>query len=185
MLEAGVIEPSTSEWATPVVFAPKKDGTLRFCIDYRRLNAVTLRDSYPIPRMDECIDTLGDAKIFSTLDCNSGYWQIMMDDADKEKTAFVTHQGLFHFTRMPFGLRNAPATFQRAIDIILSSVKWQYCIVYIDDVIIFSKSIPDHFNHLNEVLTLLGDAGMSIRLNKSFFYIRKLNILVTLSPRVN
>ena len=177
MLKAGVIEPSTSEWAAPVVFAPKKDGTLRFCVDYRRLNAVTLRDSYPIPRMDECIDSLGDAQIFSTLDFNSGYWQVTIDESDKEKTAFVTHQGLFQFTRMPFGLRNAPATFQRAIDIILSSVKWQYCIVYIDDVIIFSKSIGDHFDHLNEVLTLLGDAGLSIRLNKSFFLHKEIEYL--------
>ena len=177
MLTEGVIEPSTSEWAAPVVFAPKKDGTLRFCVDYRRLNAVTLRDSYPIPRMDECIDSLGDAKIFSTLDCNSGYWQIEIDEDDQEKTAFVTHQGLYHFTRMPFGLRNAPATFQRAVDIVLSSVRWQFCIVYLDDVIIFSNSVDEHIDHIDQVLTLLENAGMSIRLKKSFFMHKEIEYL--------
>ena len=118
MLKQGVIELSTSEWAAPVVFAPKKDGSLRFCIDYRRLNALTIRDSYPIPRMDECIDSLGDATVFSTLDANAGYWHIPLHAEDKQKTAFTTHQGLYQFTRMPFGLTNAPVTFQRALDII-------------------------------------------------------------------
>ena len=94
MLRDGVIEPSKSAWASPVVLAPKKDGTLRFCVDYRKLNAVTIRDSYPIPRMDECIDSLGEATIFTTLDCNSCYWQIPVAEADKEKTAFVSHTGL-------------------------------------------------------------------------------------------
>ena len=141
MLELGVIEPSTSEWAAPVVFASKKDGSLRFCVDYRRLNAVTVRDSYPIPRMDECIDSLGGAQVFSTLDCNSGYWQVDIPVTDREKTAFVTHHGLFQYTRMPFGLRNAPATFQRPIDIVLSSVKWQFALVYLDDIAIFSPNL--------------------------------------------
>ena len=109
MLAIDVIEPVTSEWAAPVVFAPKKDGLQRFCVDYRRLNAVTVRDSYPISRMDECIDSLGDSQVFSTLDCNVGYWQIEIEEEDKDKTAFVTHHGLFRFKRMPFGLRNAPS----------------------------------------------------------------------------
>jgi Reverse transcriptase (RNA-dependent DNA polymerase) len=109
MLKAGVIEPSTSEWASPVVLVPKPDGSMRFCIDYRRLNAITVRDSYPLPRMDECIDSLGDARVFSTLDCNSGYWQIPVNPGDREKTTFTSHEGLYKFLRMPFGLRNAPA----------------------------------------------------------------------------
>ena len=89
----GVIEPAQSEWASPILFAPKADGTLRFCVDYRRLNAMTLRDTYPIPRMDECIDSLGDAVIFSTLDCNAGYWQIRLAHGDRDKTTFVCHAG--------------------------------------------------------------------------------------------
>jgi hypothetical protein len=97
MLRAGVIEPATSEWASPVVLVLKPDGFMRFCIDYRRLNTVTVRDSYPLPRMDECIDSLGDARVFSTLDCNSGYWQIPVSPQYKEKTTFTSHEGLFQF----------------------------------------------------------------------------------------
>jgi hypothetical protein len=97
MLRAGLIEPDSSEWASPVVLVPKPDGSMRFCIDYRRLNTVTIRDSYPLPRMDECIDSFGDASVFSTLDCNSGYWQIPVSPEDKEKTTFTSHKGLFWY----------------------------------------------------------------------------------------
>ena len=169
MLSLDVIEPANSEWAAPIVFAPKKCGALRFCIDYRRLNAVTLRDSYPIPRMDECIDSLGQANIFSSLDCNSGYWQIAMSEEDKKKTAFTSHFGIFQFLRMPFGLKNAPMTFQRAIDIILAPFKWQSVMVYLDDVIVFSNNADQHLEDLTAVLRLLHNAGMTIKFNKCFF----------------
>ena len=139
MLEARVVEPATSEWASPVVLVPKKDGSPRFCIDYRRLNAKTEADLYPLPRMDDCLDLLGDAGIFSTFDCNSGYWQISVATEDRDKTTFITHMGTFRHVRMPFGLRNAQATFQRALDIILSGVRWQTSLIYLDDVIVFSK----------------------------------------------
>ena len=119
-LKEGVIEPAQSEWASPVVSAPKGDGTLRFCVDYRRLNEATLKDSYPILQMDECIDSLGDAKIFSTQDCNAGYWQILLREEDREKTTFTCHAGTYQYIRMPFGLTNAPATFQRTLEILLS-----------------------------------------------------------------
>ena len=170
MLEANVIEPAASEWASPVVLAPKKDGTLRFCVDYRRLNAVTIPDTYPLPRMDDCIDSLGDATIFTTLDANSGYWQLPLDPDDRDKSTFTTFLGTFRFLRMRFGLRNAPATFQRALDIILSGVRWQTCLVYIDDVIIFSRTIEDHFVHLDHVLTLLRNAGITLKLSKCTFF---------------
>lgn len=170
MLQAGVIEPSMAEWASPVVLVPKPDGSKRFCIDYRRLNAITIRDSYPIPRMDECIDSLGEASVFTTLDANSGYWQVEIAPGDRDKTTFTCHEGLYRFIRMPFGLKNAPATFQRAIDIILSKVKWQYALVYLDDVIIYSKSVEDHFAHVRTVLTLLQNAGVSLKLNKCSFF---------------
>ena len=170
MLDMDVIEEAECEWASPVVFAPKPDGTLRFCVDYRRLNAMTVRDSYPIPRMDECIDSLGDANVFTTLDANCGYWQIEIDEDDRDKTAFTSHWGLFRFKRMPFGLKNAPGTFQRAADVILSKVKWQTALVYLDDVIVYSKTYEEHFEHLRTVLDLLKNAGVSLKLKKCHFF---------------
>jgi Reverse transcriptase (RNA-dependent DNA polymerase) len=122
-------------------------------VDYRKLNALTVRDLYPLPRMDEYLDSLGDAVIFSTMDCNSGYWQIPISEEDRDKMAFVTHKGLHRFTRMPFGLSNAPATFQRALDMILAGVKWQYVLVYLDAVIVYSKSITEYMEHLDYILT--------------------------------
>jgi transposase InsO family protein len=170
MLAQDVIEPATCEWASPIVLVPKPDGSLRFCVDYRRLNAITVPDTYPLPRMDECIDSLGEAVVFTTLDCNSGYWQIPVDPADREKTAFTSHFGVYQFRRLPFGLRNAPGTFQRAIDIILSGIKWKTCLVYLDDVIIFSSSRKMHLQHVNEALNLLGGAGLSLKLSKCHFF---------------
>jgi transposase InsO family protein len=170
MLAQGVIEPAMSEWASPVVLVPKSDGSLRFCVDYRRLNAITVPDTYPLPRMDECIDSLGDAAIFTTLDCNSGYWQIPVHPPDRDKTTFTSHHGTYRFRRLPFGLRNAPATFQRAIDVILSGVKWKTCLVYLDDVIIFSPDRESHLGHVDEALSLLRQAGLSLKLKKCRFF---------------
>jgi len=147
MRQADVIEPAQSEWASPVFVVTNKDGSPRFCVDYRKLNAVTIRDSYPIPRMDDCIDSLGTAKIFTTLDCNSGYWQIPIATEDKDKATVISHAGAWQFKRMPFGLTNAPATFQRALDILLAGVKWQFCLVYFDDVIVFSRTEKEHIAH--------------------------------------
>jgi Reverse transcriptase (RNA-dependent DNA polymerase) len=170
MLRAGVIEPATSERASPVVLVPKPDGSMRFCIDYRRLNTVTVRDSYPLPRMDECIDSLGDARVFSTLDFNSGYWQIPVSPKDKEKTIFTSHEGLFQFFRMPFGMWNAPATFQRFVDITLAGLTWKVCLVYLDDIIVHSRSREDHLAHLDAVLHRLYRAGLSLNLKKCHFF---------------
>lgn len=169
MLELDVIEPSQAEWASPVVLVPKPDGSTRFCIDYRRLNSLTKRDSYPLPRMDEFIDSLGDANFFTTLDANSGYWQVLMDEASKDKTSFTCHAGFYRFKRLPFGLINAPATFQRALDLILSGVRYEFALVYLDDIIIFSKTFDEHMAHLSHVLGLLKDANISLKLKKCAF----------------
>ena len=177
MLEAGVIEPANSEWASPVVLAPKPDGTQRFFVYYRKLNAKTVPDSYPLPRADDCLDSLGAAMVFTMLDCNSGYWQVALAEEDKDKTAFVSHMGTHRYNRMPFGLRNAPATFQRALDIILSGVRWQTCLIYLDDVIVFSHSHEQHIKDVNQVLTLLGEAGVSLKLKKCEFFQPKVNYL--------
>jgi hypothetical protein len=170
MLKTGVIEPANSEWASPVVLITKKDGSVRFCVDYRKLNALTIRDTYPLPRMDDYLDSLGEARWFTTLDCNSGYWQIPVAEEDKDKTAFVTHCGIHRFNRMPFGLVNAPATFQRALDMIVAGVKWMYALVYLDDVIIYSRTFEDHLKHVSHVLALLKGAGVSLKLKKCYFF---------------
>ena len=170
MLQAGVIEPSNSAWASPVVIIPKPDGSLRFCVDYRRLNALTIRDSYPLPRMDECIDSLGEATVFTTLDANAGYWQMPLAHRDRAKSAFVCHSGLYEFVRMPFGLKNAPASFQRALDLILAGFKWKTCLVYIDDVIIFSRTAEEHLVHLSDVLEALQAAGITLKFAKCDFF---------------
>jgi Reverse transcriptase (RNA-dependent DNA polymerase) len=170
MLAQQVIEPATCEWASPIVLVPKPDETLRFCVDYRRLNMVTVPDTYPLPRMDECIDSLGDAVVFTTLDCNSGYRKIPVHPGDREKNPFTSHYGTYRFLRLPFELGNAPATFQRAIDIVLSGVKWKTCLVYLDYVMVFSGSRSAHLAHVAEVLTLLGNAGFSLKLKKCHFF---------------
>ena len=177
MLHKGVISPVQSEWASPVVIVPKSDGSLRFCVDYRKLNAMTVRDTYPLPRMDECIDSLGDAKIFSTLDCNSGYWQVPIHPEDKEKTTFTSHAGTYCFNRMPFGLMNAPATFQRTLDVLLNKYNWKSCLVYLDDVIIFSEDIETHFKDVDNILGTLSRAGISLKLKKCEWFTKSVKYL--------
>jgi Reverse transcriptase (RNA-dependent DNA polymerase) len=177
MLAEDIIEPATSEWSSPVFLILKRDGGMRFCVDYRKLNNLTERDVYPLPRLDECIDRLGDVVVFSTLDANSGYWQVSMHPDDRDKNTFTCHVGTFHFKRMPFGLRNAPSTFQRAMDIILSGVRWQKCLSYLDDITVFSSSIESHVEDLDKVLSLLRDSGVSSRLDKCHFFSGRVNYL--------
>ena len=147
---------------------------MRFCVDYRRLNAVTVKDTYPLPRMDECLDSLGDTKVFSALDAISGYWQMPIPESDRDKTAFSCHSGLYRFSRMPFGLTNAPATFQRAMDILLFPFRWKSCLVYLDDIIIFSKSWEEHIVHVDEILSVLQKAGVKLKLRKCEFFVEKI-----------
>ena len=166
MLGREIIEPSKSAWSSPVVLVKKKDGSTRFCVDFRKLNGVTRKDAQPLPRIDDTLDTLGQACLFSTLDLASGYWQVQVDPKDQEKTAFVTPFGLYQFRVMPFGLSNAPATFQRLMEHVLSGLHWSICLVYLDDITVFGKSVEEHLDQLREVLTSLQNAGLKIKPSK-------------------
>ena len=162
----GIIQPSHSPWASPIVIVPKKDGSLRFCVDYRRLNAVTCKDVYPLPRIEDILASLGEAKRFTSLDLASGYWQIELDESAREKSAFTTHRGLYEFTRMPFGLCNAPATFQRVMQQVLAGVEWDSVFSFIDDLLVASKTFSEHLNHLREVLQRLRAANLRLETRK-------------------
>ncbi|KAL5497103.1 hypothetical protein EMCRGX_G013508 [Ephydatia muelleri] len=150
MLERQVIETSQGSWSSPVVLVKKKDGSTRFCVDFRQLNAVTKKDAQPLPRIDKTLDVLGSARWFSCLDLTSGYWQVEVAPEDCEKTAFVTPYGLFQFRVMPFGLTNAPATFQRLMERVLAGLHWTTCLIYLDDILIFSATVQQHFTSPRE-----------------------------------
>lgn len=177
MLQDDVIQPSNSPWASPVVLVKKKDGSLRFCIDYRKLNHVTKKDVYPLPRIDDSLDRLRHARYFSSMDLKSGYWQIEVDERDREKTAFVTPDGLYEFKVLPFGLCSAPATFQRLMDTVLSGLKWKTCLVYLDDVIVFSATFEEHLKRLLSVLQAIRSAGLTLKPEKCHFGFEQLQFL--------
>ena len=140
MLSSGIIRPSNSPWASPVIMVKKKDSSLRFCVDFRQLNAATVKDAHPIPRIDDLLDALHGACWFSTLDLKSGYWQVPIQERDKEKMAFRTSSGqLFEFNQVHFGLCNTPATFSRLMDCILAGLHWETCLFYLDDIIVFER----------------------------------------------
>ena len=166
MLRRGVIEPSNSPWSSPIVLVKKKDGSTRFCVDYRRLNSITTKDAYPLPKIDESLCQLNGYRWFCTLDMDSGYWQVELVQNDKHKTAFATRQGLYEFNVMPFGLCNAPATFERLVDTVLSGLQWDICLIYLDDIIVYGQTFDETLRNLEKVFEKLLSAGLKLKARK-------------------
>ena len=154
MLEAGVIQPSTSPWASPPVLVRKKDGGVRWWLDFRRLNAVTKKDAFSLPLISDCIESLAGNWYMSTLDMASGYWQIEIHPDDREYTTFITRFGLFEHKRSSMGLCNAPSTFQHAMDLVLRGLTWKTVLAFLDDVLVLGQDFEDHLKNLREVLEL-------------------------------
>ncbi|UYV77425.1 K02A2.6-like [Cordylochernes scorpioides] len=177
MLKNGIISHSSSPWASPIILVKKKNGEFRFCVDYRNLNSVTVKDQYPLPRIDDCFDSLHGARYFTSLDLCSGYWQVEVEEQDREKTAFITPDGLYQFNVLPFGLCNGPATFERLMDTVLRTHKWKICLCYLDDVIIFSEDLHSHLNRLKTILECLKTAGLTLNASKCRFAYTELLIL--------
>ena len=177
LLAQGHIRPSASPYGAPVLFVPKKDGRWRMCVDYRALNKQTIRDQYPLPRIDDLLDRLGQAKHFSTLDLASGYHQIAVKASDIPKTAFRTQRGQFEFIVMPFGVTNAPATFQRLMNQIFKEELDDFVLVYLDDILIFSQTLQEHIQHIRQALEKLRKAQLYARLHKCSFFQERVEYL--------
>jgi len=166
MFEAGVIEPSCSPWTSNLVVVTKKVGSLRFCVDYCKLNSVTRRDAYPLPRIDECLDALSGSRYFRAFDLRSSYHQVPMDMKDADKTTFIVRTGTYRFRRVPFGLCNAGLTFQRVMDMALIGLNFNMCLVYLDDIIVYSKTVEEHLVRLKKLFDRLRIANLKLKPSK-------------------
>ncbi|CAF4592207.1 unnamed protein product, partial [Rotaria sp. Silwood2] len=166
LLKQGVIEESTSPWSSPIVLVRKKDGSVRFCIDFRKLNNITTKDAFPMPRIDDIFDHLSQAEYYTTIDFKSGYFQVGLDQKDRPKTAFSTRDQHYQFTVLPQGVTNGPPAFQRIVSQILGPTRWQYSLAYLDDVIIYSPTFDQHLIHLDDILNRLNDANFRLNVNK-------------------
>lgn len=177
LLSSQVIRESSSPYASPIVLVRKKDGSLRLCVDYRQLNSKTRRDAFPLPRIEESLDALSGARWFSTLDLASGYNQVPVTEGDKPKTAFCTPFGLFEWNRMPFGLCNAPSTFQRLMQRIFGDQQCQSLLLYLDDIVVFSSTVTQHLERLGMVLDRLRQEGLKAKLSKCSFFQKEVKYL--------
>ena len=173
----GLIEPGQGAWSSPVVLVKKKDGSWRFCIDYRRLNAVTVHDAHPLPRIDESLEALAGSQYFTTLDLMSGYWQVPLEEDARDKAAFCTRNGLWRWKVLPFGLTAAPATFQRLMERVLHGLHWKSLLLYLDDIIVIGNSFDNHYQNLKEVLSRLRAAGLKLKPAKCHLFQTKVAYL--------
>ena len=176
LVELGIVEPSTSPWASPVVPVPKKDGSVRVCIDYRKLNLVTTADPYYMTTLEEILEKVGVSKVMTKLDLAKGFYQVEVEPLSQDKTAFISPFGKFQFLRMPFGLKNAPATFQRLMEVVLADCN-DCSAPYIDDIVVFSMSVEEHVQHLRRVLGALRKYGLTIKEEKCQFGREKVEYL--------
>ncbi len=163
-----LVEEANSPWAAPILLIDKKDGTKRLVVDFSRLNRIKRKDRYSIPNVTETLDSLGKAKIFTTLDLAAGYWQVEVKEEDRDKTAFTTARGQFRFKVLPFGLCNAPSTFRRIMDQKLKGLLHKNFLVYLDDRIIYSETSEDHLVHLRHVLERLRKANLKLKPEKCY-----------------
>lgn len=177
MLALRVIRPSKSPFASPVTLVPKSDNTTRFCIDYRQLNSITKKDRYPLPLIRDIFDQLSGAKVFSTMDMRSGYWQLPMDEASIEKTAFVCFRGQYEFLRLPFGLANAPSIYSRVMNQVLGEYIGKFVLVFIDDIVVYSKTDEEHMEHVRLVLEKLEEHGLTLKDTKCAWAKKEINLL--------
>ena len=177
MLAKCAIEPGQSLWFSPVVLVKKKDGSLHFCVDYRNVNAVIEFDAYLLPKIDETLEALGGARFFTTLDLLSGYWQVGLTPEAQLKSAFCVRGGLYLFNVMPFGLCNAPSTFERLMDTVLQGLQWRSCLVYSDDVVIFGRTEQELISRMGDVFSRLKQAGLKLKLRKCRLFSRKTDYL--------
>ena len=177
MLEMGIIRPSASPWASPITLVPKKDGSTRFCIDYRKVNAVTEKDRWPLPHIQEIFDQMGGSAVFSTMDMRSGYWQVPLSEEAIPKTAFVCHRGQFEFLRVPFGLANAPSHYQRVMTQVLGKYIGKFVMVFLDDIVVYSKDTKQHLEHLNLVFEALTKAKLTVKESKCAFFKTEVDLL--------
>ena len=166
LLHKGVIRKSTSPWASPMVLLKKKSGAIRPCADYRKLNALVKPDGFPLPRIQDCLDAVAGATLFSSFDLTSGYFQIPLREDDIPKSAFCCKFGHFEMTRMPFGLNNAASTFQRTMEIVLQGLQWETYLVYIDDIIVYVSSFTQHLQRVEQVLDHIQKAGLKLKPEK-------------------